>query len=223
MADFIPKREEQLGEFSTNIHDAVAADPDSLGCTAADATDLNGAILAFVASLATARNPQTRTPVAIIQKDTDKARLVSLVRMIAKKIQAQPTVTPAQKMALGLTVPDRTPTPVQPPATKPLLSVVTKGERTVELRMVDETTPTRRSRPETVTGAMVYTYVGNAGELPPADLTKWQVEGVVTRNEFVLAYKPEDLGKTAHVRARWLNGKGQTGPASDPVITMIAA
>lgn len=221
--DYIPTRDEDLSTFAQNFSALITATPAVFSLLPADATALAALVTEFTEALETALNPSTRTPVAVAAKDTARVVLVADIRSLAKRIQSAPNVTPAQKTSLGLTVQDHVRTPVPPPATKPVVNVVTNGGRRQTIRLVDETTPLKRARPVGVAGAEVYSYVQTSAEAPPADLEAWRFEGLATRSEFEIGYNSADVGKTAHIRALWYNAKGQSGPESDEVIVPIAA
>src|SRR5206468_1016271 len=54
---------------------ATAAAPAAVGCTAADATLLSGALADFKAKLQIAETPSTRTPIAVEEKEVSKGAL----------------------------------------------------------------------------------------------------------------------------------------------------
>lgn len=93
----------------------------------------------------------------------------------------------------------------------------------VPIRLVDETTPTKKAKPFGVEGAEVYSYIPADGEEPPMDLEKWRFEGLATRSTFQIAYNGDDVGKTAVIRAQWFNPRGEPGPASTAITATIAA
>ncbi len=87
-------------------------------------------------------------------------------------------------------------------------------------RIHDEATPNSRAKPQGVAGAQIFVYIG---ENPPLDLEKWSLKGVATKGSFIVQYDESDIGKKAHVAARWTNRIGEPGPRSDAVSRLIAA
>ena len=59
-------------------------------------------------------------------------------RRLARIIRAAPGVTNAQRSQLGLTVPDKIPTPAARPSDPPVLSIVPSIGRTVRIRLRDK-------------------------------------------------------------------------------------
>jgi hypothetical protein len=180
-------------------------------------------VTAYDTSLTTATNPATRTATAVAAKNTARAQLVADIRLLVRRIQATPSVTPAQKTSLGITVPDHVRTPVPPPTTRPVLSVANISSRTLSIRLADETTPTRRAKPPGVDGAEVYSFAAAAGTPPPADLTAWQYKGLAKRADFNVPFDAGDVGKIGCVRAQWVSTRGANGPVSDEITGSIAA
>lgn len=223
MADYLPSRDADLDSWAVNYSTRITATPVAYGLIAGDATALATLVSGFTAALILATNPATRTAGTVAAKDTARAVLVADIRSLARRIQAYPAVTPAQKADLGLPIHDAVPSPTPPPFTKPLLALVGNTDRTHTIRLVDETTPTRRARPTGTSGAEVYSYVAAAAEPPPGDLEQWRFEGLATKGEFDVDYNAGDVGKTAYIRAVWYNRKGETGPASNPITGTIAA
>jgi hypothetical protein len=113
------------------------------------------------------------------------------------------------------------PSPRPAPSTKPVLSVVGIVNDDVVIRIVDQTTPTKRAKPPGTAGAQVFSFVGS-GE-PPADLELWRFEGLASKSEFTVGFNAADAGKRITLAARWYTVKNEVGPVSDTIETVIAA
>jgi hypothetical protein len=94
-------------------------DADGVRADAAQATAYGALHDAFVAAYTAANSDATRTPSAIITKDDARVALVANARMLARIVQATPSVTNTQKSDLGLTVRVVEPGPIPPPAAAP--------------------------------------------------------------------------------------------------------
>ncbi len=221
--DFLPARDEDFNAWAVNFSALVAAAPVAYGLLAADATALAGLVTAFTAALTAATNPGTRTAVTVASKETARVALSADIRSLVRRIQAVATVTAAQKTALGISVIQGIYSLVPAPATSPLLNIVAVTPRQHAIRVVDETTPTRRARPFNAAGAEVYAFIGAAGVTPPADLEHWEFKGMATRSDYIVQYNADDAGKQATIVTRWYNRRGQTGPVSNPISGTIAA
>ena len=221
--DFLPARDEALSLWAINFGGLIAISAASYGLVLADSTALNPLISAFTTSLSAAKNPTTRTPASVAAKSTARAQLSADIRALVKRIQSNNTITAAQKVSLGITVPSHVRTPVAPPVTRPVLSVANMASRSLTLRVSDESTPTKRAKPAGCEGANVYSFVALAGTPPPADLSSWTYKGLARKADFNCAFEAGDVGKVAHIRALWINSRGAGGPVSDEITGSIAA
>ena len=223
--DWVERKDASLRGQAAVMHAAVAAAAAAYGSTSAEMTQMEALVQTFADKLDLLDDPATRTEVVRQEKDTAKATLVAFMRSLGRRIQANPTVTAAMKVAATLPVHATEPTPVPVPGTRATLKVVKVAGSNVVVLVTDELTPTRRARPAGYAGYEIFSWVvaGGAGnETPPADLEKWRYEGQSTRAEATVGYNAEDVGKTVIIVARWFNRKGEVGPVSDPVIAVVA-
>ncbi len=220
MADFVPHKDAELLGWSQNLSSLISAQPTDYGLVAADATNLASLFAAFDSALTTATTPSTRTSVTVASKDTSKAALTAECRSLAKRIQATPTVTAAQKLELGLPLHDPVPTPVSPPNTKPSIALRGIDRQSHLLLISDETTPSKRARPVGAIGCEIY---ATTEATPPADLRHWEYMGLASKSDFTVNYEATDANKQATIVGRWINRKGEAGPVSNPITGTIAA
>ncbi|HZZ43626.1 MAG TPA: hypothetical protein VFE58_11865 [Tepidisphaeraceae bacterium] len=218
--DWLDTSDGPLSTFANDFSAKITATPTAFGLVAGDATSLATLVTAYNTALAAATDPVTRTRVTVAAKDTAKVALIADIRALAKRIQASPAVTPAQKTSLGLPIHSNTPSPSPAPTTEPLLNIVATGNYSHTLRVADILTPTKRAKPANVADLQIFAF---PGENPPADMSLWTFKGVATKAEFVVNYAPTDAGKPVSLAGRWANRKGETGPFSDPVTGTIAA
>ena len=102
-------------------------------------------------------------------KDAARRTLEAEARPITSFIQGFPKTTDADRATIGITVRDSSGTPTPIPATRPQTLVQSRQRLTHTLRLSDESTPTRRARPEGVLGAEVWLTLIDAGQLAPND------------------------------------------------------
>ena len=213
-------------DFLTAAQDFLAKitlSPTTYGLLAADATALSPIVANLTVQMGLVMDPATKTKVTVMGKKVAKAQTAASLRALANRVQANNTVSASNKIALGLPVHSLVPTPVPVPVTRPMLNIIANGQAQLTVRIVDETTPTRRAKARGSIGAQVYTFVGTIGTTPPADLKLWVFEGMSTKTDFQISYAPADAGKQAFIVARWLNSKGETGPTSLVTVAPIAA
>jgi len=221
--DYLPAREADLLQWSTNFDTRINAGALNYGLTVPQAAAYTVLHDAFAAAYATANEPITRTPAAITTKNTAKNALirgVGGIRELAAIVQAFPGTTDTERVELGLNVRDTEPTPIPPPSVAPGLSVSLVTGRTVKVRVFDALVPSSRSKPEGVLGASVYSYVG---ETAPVDIDSWKYEGSTTRTTIDVEFPATVAnGSRVWLTAYWTNPRLESGPPCQPVSTNIA-
>ena len=88
------------------------------------------------------------------------------------------------------------------------------------MRFADSNTPTRRSKPLGAIGLQLFVAVAAGSVNDPAVAP---FRAFVTRQPYAVGFEPADNGKIATYFARWQNGKGETGPWSNPISFTIVA
>lgn len=219
MATWPPTKDMAFNTYCTNFGGKLSAAPTTYGLVAADATAFAALVTSYTNALNTATNPTTRTKTAVTNKNVAKAQLLASLRILAKRIQANPAVTAGMKTDLGLPIHQTIPSPIPAPDAAPLVSIVTYGNRAVTLRIGDSVDTNRRAKPAGVDGAEVYCYVGTT---PPASLADWRFAGQAKRQDFTIEFTAADVGKTVYFAARWFNPRGEPGPLSATINGTLA-
>ncbi|MCC7350779.1 MAG: hypothetical protein IT446_09435 [Phycisphaerales bacterium] len=219
MADFLPNRESELVTWANNFNTLIQAGAITYGLTTPQALQMGSFYSAFAAAYQTANDPATRSPSAIIAKNTAMKNMVSFIRLLARIIQANPNLSAQQKSNLGLTVRDTDPSSVNPPGSAPMMDIVSVVGRTAKSRLHDSANPTRRGRPEGVAGASIYSFVGAT---PPAELSAWTFVGNTSRTTCDVQFDADvPAGAVVWLTACWFNAKAQNGPTCAPVSTNL--
>ena len=154
----------------------------------------------------------TRTRVTIDERDVLLAQLKVMVRNLVSIIQGTPSATSAMKIAAGLTVRDKKPTPKPVPSVKPVLVVTQVDGRTVTMEL--RSNLTKRGKPVGVAGATVFTATGAAA---PQSTDAWKFAFNTTQTKVEFPFPPSETGETVWITAFWNNAKDQSGPAATPV------
>jgi hypothetical protein len=215
---FLPSREADLVNWSFNFKELIVANPTLYGLTVPLATAYAALHDDFAEAYTAAIDPGTRTPAAIILKNTAMDALKANARQLAKLVQGTPTVTDEQRGLLGLTVPAER-TPINPPTETPVLEVIGRLGTIVSIKLHDGS-GSRRGKPAGVAGATVFSYVGAT---PPVDVGAWTFQGNTTRNTVDVEFPVGTAaGTTVWLCAFWYNPRGQSGPGCAPVSAIIA-
>lgn len=215
---YLPTSDNGLLDWALNFATLIVASPTTYGLEAEQAGGYQAQAQFFESALQAAIEPSTRTPVTVQAKNDAKTQLVELSRGLAMIVTNHPGVTNEQRVALGLTVRDREPSPVPPPSGSPDIDVLLVTGRTVTVRLHDASTPGRR-KPANVAGAAVFSFVG---ETAPADPAVWTFQGNTTRTRFDVSF-PADVpaGAKVWITAFWFNRRMQSGPGTPPVSTNL--
>jgi hypothetical protein len=166
------------------------------------------------------------------------------VRPVTNFVQGWPKTTNADRVEMGITVRDTSPTPALAPTSR-LLAAVDSGQRlTHTLHLSDESTPARRARPCGLLGAEVCVKLvtpgtghqglgtsecsGDSVSSTPVHCDQSQVVGLVfltkaTRPSVTASFEAAAGGKTAVYMLRWVSTRGEKGPWSDVTTATVAA
>jgi hypothetical protein len=220
MSSYIPSQDAALKAWAENFDALITANPATYGLVPADAVSIDGFVDAFSAAYLVITNPATKTKPAVANKDGAKAAMLSIVRGYAQQIKLNQGVTNENKLALGLTLSDGTPTPIPAPSSNPILSVIgaTMGQQTI--RFADVNTPALRAKPFGAIGLQLFRHIGIAPISDPALAT---FNAFVTRQPYGVSFDNADNGKTCTYFARWQTRTGLVGPWSPPVSFTVAA
>lgn len=204
--------------WSNTFSTLISATPTAYGLSEAQAASYAGVQEAYSASYALIVEKATRTEPNIATKNAAKEALIEQSRMLARIIQANPAVTDAMKIALGLHVRDPEPTPVPVPHSPPKVSVALEKDRWVRVELTG--TGPDEGRPEGVSGATVFTYVGAT---PPADVEGWQFATITGKTTLSLSFATITNAATVWITAFWFNSRKESGPAAQPISVNLPA
>jgi hypothetical protein len=213
--NFYFKTQADIVSGSRNFANLITADPSSLGLTPEQAANYSGYDAALQSAYAAASKPESRTSVAVRNKNDAIKDVQREAQCLANIISATPTVDDAQLMALGLlprAMRTRRTAPLAPPIVN-VISVVGRLVR-IHIRAADGA-----RRPIGAAGAQIYSYTG---EEPPTDGRQYHHEGLATRGTFEVQF-PNNVagGATAWISAGWVSTRGVAGLACAPVSMTI--
>ena len=219
MGGFLPRTDAGLLAWAEAFSSQISAAAASFGVPAGTATSLASTVSAYADAFAAATNESTRTKGTVAAKNTARTNLRQAASDVAKLVYGTSTVTDQQIVDLGLTIVDRNPTPVAPPAVAPVVSVLSVIGRMVRYRLADASVQGSRRRPGNARGALVLSYVG---ETPPTPQSGWTIQGETGKTVCTVLF-PETVGAGTKcwVTAMWVGTRGEFSPACDPVSTYL--
>lgn len=219
-APYIPPTSSGLDAFANTFQTLIAASPGTYGLTSADAVNITLAYNNYhsayllggtLAGGHTPVNPSTRTPTTVAAMRTQQQTLVALIRTYAAQIRLNPAVANGDKTALGLTLPNTTPSPVPAPTSNPVLSLVQQGHLTIQISYKDSLAGTSKAK---APGAIQMQIVGGPSATPFASPDTAPLLPAQTKSPFQLSFASGTTGQVANMWGRWVTRKGLTGPWS---------
>ena len=227
---YMPRPDGNFSAWANHYYDAVSKFYEEQGFDQELLTPLKKALDTWNAQYPAHVSAQQRAEAARQAKDAARAALEKEVRPVTNFVQGYPKTTNADRAEMGITVRDTSPTPAPAPSSRPL-ALVESGQRlTHQLRLVDESTPTRRARPQGVLGAEVWVklvappHADQPAPTDPArDPSSFTFLTMTTKPSFRAEFKAGEGGKTAVYMARWVNTRGEKGPWSEVTTATVAA
>jgi hypothetical protein len=209
--DWIPTSDTDMNAWVQNFLAYANANLAALGLTAANLSDLQAAVTTWGPAYSHHMAAQTAAQSARQHKDSVRETIETALRPLVNLIQATPSVTDAQREALGITVRSTVRTSVSAPTTRPVATVDTSQRLRHTIAFVDELTPTSRGKPDGANGCEIWVKVGGAA---PADPSELRYLATDTRTPYVAEFDGADAGKVAYYMLRWVSTRGETGPWS---------
>ena len=218
--DYIPHGDADFNAWQANFVTYANANLANLGLVLPDLVSILTAQTAWTPSLTAHVAAQANAQSARATKDGNRTVLEVLIRALVRRLQASPSVSDAEREALGITVPDSGATAAATPTTRPLCQVDTSQRLRHTIDFTDESTPTRKAKPAGAMGAEIWVKIGAPPPVDPSELTFLAVD---TRTPYTTDFDGSDGGKQAHYMLRWVNTRGETGPWSETATATIGA
>jgi hypothetical protein len=212
---YIPNADADFDNWFDNFATLITASPTTYGLMTADATNIQNSFDLWSLAYAAAINPSTRTPVTVATKDNQKTASLTIVRPYAQNIRNNAGVSDGDKLALGLTVPSLTPTPIPGVIIPPTISFLSAGILTHTLTYGSLVTPRAKAKPfGSIHMQLQLQYVTSPDSPVEANYRDY---GAATKTPFIVNLDNTQVGNTAYYRGRWVN-RG-TGPGRQFALT----
>ncbi len=221
MPDYIPRPDGGFDAWQANFVTYASANAAALGLDPlTDIPPLTAAQTAWSTDYAANTAAQAAAQAARQGKEGARSAYEGLIRPLVGVLQASAAVDNIERKALGITVPDTTPTPVGPPTSRPVVTVDTSQRLQHSIAFADETTLTSRAKPDGVRGAQIWVKIGDPPPVDPDELTFLATD---TRTPYVANFDGADANKVAHYMLRWESTRGDVGPWSETASATIGA
>ena len=218
-----PRPDADFAAYMNNYYAAVEKFWSVQGFSESELKPLKDALSAWSAAFPAHVAAQNAAEAARQSKDAARRTLEAEARPVTSFIQGFPKTTDADRATIGITIRDPHAGGVPAPASKPLVIVEGTARRTHTLRLVDESTPTRRARPRGVERAEAFVAFTPTNAPAPLAPNAYCYVQSVSDGAAVLSFESPQGGMQAHYLARWVTRRGAMGPWSDTSSATIAA
>ena len=222
MPYYIPAPDEAFDTWFAAYQQYVAANFAALGLTPAEALDVQTAKINWSLGYSNVVVTKNAYQAAVEVKDEKREDAEIVIRRITGKIQARPETTDAQREFLGITVPDRIPTPLDPekillhPAP---LHLVKPGRGQAELHFgPDPGNENSNALPDICRAVRIFRAAGGV----PMDVSGWVFVAEISHSPYVDVFL-NSQPITVSYRFQYVDRLGRPGPFSDPVTVAVSA
>ncbi len=221
--NYIPNQDPAFDAWFQNYQQYAVANAVALGLTPAQALEIQTAKINWslgYSNLISARNAYQGAQEI---KDEKREAGEGVIRKYTGMIQKRPETTDAQREGLGITVPDRQPTPLDPgwilQEPPPIVLVDTKQRLQATIHFGPNPSDERKNpKPEFVHAAELYYSFGGV----PTDAASYVFLAQDTASPYVHLFGGLQA-VTVTYRLRWVDRLGRPGPFSEPVTVTITA
>lgn len=213
---YLPRKDSELVTWAENFVLRLAAFAAAWGIPMDEVDRVRMAFDAYRELYRQTKSPD-RTSVIVAQKNEARETLTGLIRGMVEFRLKNPIITDDQLISLGLHVKDKTLTPVPPPDKSPKVNLRVVANRCIEVMFQDQDT-TSKAKPTGWPGVVVAYAILST---PPANQDELTHTVLATRTPYILEFKEEDRGKIVYIALRWQNTKGQVGPWSELMSTIV--
>jgi hypothetical protein len=220
---YIPSKDADFDSWLVNFSALLTASPTTYGLTSGDATTVAGVTTAWTAAYTAATNPSTRTSPTIAAKDAARNAATATVRPLAIQISRNAGVSNDDKTAIGVNLINTSRTPVPPPTTQAVLSLVSAIHNQMTIAYRDSSTPTSKAKPPGAISLEIWQAIGTT---PATDPSAAKPLTLATKSPVTVGTLTGDAGKFATFFGRWTTrsgpgGQAQSGPWSAPLSVAI--
>ena len=224
--DYIPRPDQPFDVWFASLQNTIAANPGELGVSIAEAVALTAAWTAWNNAFEDHQVTQVAAAMAHTKKNTERATSEEMIRLLVGRIQSTSGVTDVHREALGITIPDRIPTPLSPelvlttPPPLLLLDPSQRGQVTVHFG-VNPDNEHENAKPYGMRAGIIWCAVGGIPSVDP-DAGPWEMVAMDTKSPYIHLHPTTTAIKLAY-KVQWADRLNRFGPFSDPVAVSLTA
>lgn len=217
--DIIPKRDADFNDFQTIVCPYLNTRAVALGLDAGEITDMLALHTSWDTNWALYINAATRTPGVITTKSDTKLDLSASLRELIQDAKRSPALNDTDRTTLNLPDPNEVRTIVKPPTSVPDIEV-RKIEHLIHvLSITNPDEPDSRAKPKGVASIELFKALSIE---KPKSMNDFKFIGTYTRTLFTVKHTMEEMGQTAWYICRYVSTRGDAGPWSDVISSVVA-
>ncbi len=217
--NFIPRTKAQFFIWQSDFYNRILEKLSSFKIEESAVKELTAAKSKYELGFGRASNPDSVNRADRVELRERTAEYQEKIRQFVNEhIRFNSHVSDYDRKYLGLTVVDKTPTPVTEPATHPVLTVDFSQPQRHIVHIKDEKLDSKR-KPEGVKECEIWYKIA---DVQPVHDSELQYAGSATKSTFVLNFDSSDQIKKVWYKARWVNTRGQHGGWSVYTSAIIA-
>ena len=208
---YIPASDAAFDAWALNFSTVLTANPATYDATSGMAGGVTAAYSTWHAAYLVVKVPSTKTKITVAAKQVARAALVALIRPIATRASADPAISIANKVTIGITPRTNVRTRQDPPQFAPGLMVlqVSPGGR-IRFRIQhsglnDQVGFRSRGKPQGVVAVQIGIYVGDR----EPELDELLVCGSISKNPGWVSLGSVNSGKPGWFAARYMTRRGE--------------
>jgi hypothetical protein len=219
MPDYMPASDPEFDLWQKTLVSKTKENQAAWGISAIKLEPLESKQGLWNMAFSKASNKQDRTAADVQAKNDAGSEYKKEIRkFVIENLSYNGSVTDSDRTLMGLTVKSGTRTATPVPTTSPLGTVDFAVRLQHTLHLSDQATPQSKAKPAGVHGCEVWSKLG--GE-PPKDASELQYLGVSTTNSYTITYEGKQANNVVYYWLRWVNTRGEYGPWSVTVSSII--
>lgn len=219
MADYLPSSDPEFDLWQKNLMEKIKQFMLAWGISPDKVMGLDSKQGVWNIAFPKASNKQNRTTTEVQAKNDALEDYKKEIRhFVTEFLASNSLVSDSDRISMGLTVKSGTRTASPVPTTSPLGTVDFSVRLQHILHLSDQATPQSKAKPAGVHGCEVWVKFG--GE-PPKDASELQYLGVSTTNSYTITYEGKQANIVVYYWLRWVNTRGEYGPWSITVSSII--
>jgi hypothetical protein len=182
-------------------------------------TKLTSLVEDFTDAYNIAHNPATRTKVSIQRRVDARKVLEKYTREIVNEyISKNHLLTNGDRETLGLPIPKTTRTPSPIAVKYPAIEININVLRQITIYFFPLGGRRRSAKPEGQTAVEIRWRISDT---PIVDINELTQSSIDMRSPFTMKFEGHDRGKIVYFALRWLNTRGEPGPWTNVISTVI--